>query len=445
MIKEQEDYIKELKDLMRKEVKIIREIVSMSKGGNQQRSPEEKNMINSQLKSLNEILKRTADEITATLEDMAVIKPLPSLKINNLQADVKRPIVKSPPAEKPRASHPAQIIKKSNLKNEISDLERSILKRLKKGEKKEKEKKDPKPSSYIRTANRLFGEKSKKWVESKFFVSLKRDIIKANMKYVPASYVALTAFTTFASIFVGLFIFLFFMFFSLGFDFPFIHMAEGGIGIRLLHTFWILFAVPVITFISMYAYPSLEKSYLEGKINQELPFATIHMSAISGSLVEPSKIFRILIETKEYPFLGREFTKLINEINVYGYDFVTALRNVGFNSASTKLSELFNGIATTVNSGGDLQGFFDKRAQTLLFDYRIEREKYAKTAETFMDIYISLVIAAPMILMLLLIMMRVSGLGISLSTSAITLIMVLGVTTINILFLTFLQLKSPTS
>jgi len=41
--------------------------------------------------------------------------------------------------------------------------------------------------------------------------------------------------------------------------------------------------------------------------------------------------------------------------------------------------------------------------------------------------------------------MKVSGLGISLSTPMITLVMVLGVGMINILFLTFLQLKQPTA
>ena len=60
-----------------------------------------------------------------------------------------------------------------------------------------------------------------------------------------------------------------------------------------------------------------------------------------------------------------------------------------------------------------------------------------------MDIYISAVIAAPMILMLLLMMMRISGLGISLSTGMISLIMILAVSLINILFLAFLHIKQP--
>ena len=94
-----------------------------------------------------------------------------------------------------------------------------------------------------------------------------------------------------------------------------------------------------------------------------------------------------------------------------------------------------------MNSGGNLSEFFDKRAESLLFEHKIQKEKQTKTAETFMDMYISIVVAAPMIFMLLLMMMKISGLGISLSVSMISLTMVLGVSMINIIFLAFLHLK----
>jgi len=102
---------------------------------------------------------------------------------------------------------------------------------------------------------------------------------------------------------------------------------------------------------------------------------------------------------------------------------------------------LFNSLATAITSGGNLTDFFDKRASSLLFEHKLDKEKQAKAAETFMDIYISVVIAAPMILMLLLMMLKIGGLGIGLSTGAITTMMVLGVVMINIFFLTFLHLK----
>jgi flagellar protein FlaJ len=204
---------------------------------------------------------------------------------------------------------------------------------------------------------------------------------------------------------------------------------------------WLIFVVPIGTFLFMLVYPNMEKRSSEDAIDTELPFATINMAAISGSMINPIKIFEIIIITREYPALQREFTKMINEINLYGYDLVSALKNTAKNSSSKGLTELLNGLAMSIHSGGDLVKFFDKRSQTLLFNYRLEQQKSAKSAETFMDMYISLVIAAPMILMLLMMIMKMSGLGISMSIGMIAVVIIMVVVMINIVFMSFLHIK----
>ncbi len=252
-------------------------------------------------------------------------------------------------------------------------------------------------------------------------------------------------FTTILSFLVALILGVFFLFFDLSVSLPIISFASEPLLERLFKVISLLFIIPPATYGFIYFYPSMEKKSNEIKVNQELPFATMHMAAISASLSNQSKIFEIVITTGEYPALNKEFRKLLNQINIYGADLITALRTSSFNSPSEKLSELYNGLATTITSGGDLSSFFEKRAESLLFDHKLEREKYNKYAETFMDIYISVVIAAPMILMLLLIMMKVSGLGVALSTNMLTLVMVLAVSLINALFLVFLHLRQPPS
>ena len=322
-----------------------------------------------------------------------------------------------------------------------TSLEKETLKRIKKKVVKEEEEKEQKPNPYIRLANRIFSNISNKIVTQKTFEDLERDLIKANLHYTPRSYISMIFLSTLISIFVGVFIALFFLFFKLGATLPFITKIQGEFALRVVRIIWIPILAPIVTFMIMYIYPGLEKMTSEDRINEELPFATIHMSAISGAMIDPSKIFDIIITTKEYPFIEREFKKLLNEINIYGYDLVAALRHTAYNSPSKKLSELLNGLATTINSGGYLPEFFEKRSQSLLFEHNLEKEKKTKAAETFMDIYISIVIAAPMILMVLLMMMKISGLGIAMSTQMITIVMVIAVTMINIVFMTFLQLK----
>jgi len=326
----------------------------------------------------------------------------------------------------------------------VKGLEKETLRRLSdkdKKTKKTKKGKSTKQSKYSETASRFFSKFSKRLLGQETFKKMEQDLIKANLNYSPTGYISFILFTTLLSFLVGGFLFFFFLFFNVEATAPFLTRATDTINVRFLKVFWLLFLVPIGTFFMMYIYPSLEKKSAEFKINAELPFATIHMAAISGSMINPIRIFEIMIITHEYKALEKEFTKMLNEINLYGSDFVSALKNTAKNTSSKSLSDLLNGLATTINSGGDLPNFFEKRSETLLFDFKLQREKATKASETFMDIYISVVIAAPMILMLLLMMMKISGLGLSASVPTITMVMILGVTVINILFLSFLHLK----
>jgi flagellar protein FlaJ len=206
----------------------------------------------------------------------------------------------------------------------------------------------------------------------------------------------------------------------------------------------LLVALPVIIFLLFYQFPASQRKALEKEINQELPFLTIYMSAISGSGIEPSKMFGILSTSKDYPFSSREIRKLNNYINFYGYDAVSALKMASKNCPSEKLSLVFDGLATTISSGGRLTEFLDKHSETLLFDYRLEREKYTRVAETFLNIYISVLIAAPMILMLLFILMSLTGFGsIALSPGNLTILMIMIISFLNIGFLLLLNSKQP--
>jgi len=428
-----EDF-KKLRAIISREKKILRELNSLK---NYMGSSEEneKRMISSQIILTKRAFKKMNEEIPLVLEKINLVKYL-----NQETSQVKE--------ETPTKKYLSKSVSASSIKKGYSlkdlkptQLEKETLKRIRKKNEKVETKKEKKPSKYIRLANLWFSDYSEKIINKKTFQDLERDLIKANLQFTSRSYISVIFLTTLLAFFVGIIIALFFLFFSIGANLPIITMATEGFASRWWKSLIIVIISPIATFIMVYLYPSLEKSSAERRIEEELPFATIHMSAISGSMIDPSKIFDIIISTHEYSALEKEFKKLINEINIYGYDLVSALRNSAYNSPSKKLSELFNGLATTINSGGYLPEFFEKRSQTLLFENTLEQEKKTKAAETFMDIYISLVVAAPMILMILLIMMKISGLGIAMSTSTITIIMVLVVTMINIVFLTFLQLK----
>jgi len=320
-----------------------------------------------------------------------------------------------------------------------------LLRQLKKRENQKGEKYEEfkKARGYLKIANKFFLRKALKAIKKGRFKELSIDIRKANIEILYESYVAMIYFSVFLALVFSIFLTGFLLFFKIELAPPFLSFYDGGYLLRFAKLSWILLALPLSVLGLVYIYPSTEKKYLARGIDQELPFVVIHMSAISGSGIEPSAIFRIIGLSKEYPYLRREIRKILNQINLYGYDLITALNNASKTAPSEKLVELFSGLSTTISSGANLSDFFEKRSENLLLTYRLEREKYTKVVETFLDIYISIVIAAPMIFLLLLVMISISGIQVGLSTSQLGIVSVLSISVLNLFFIMFLQLRQP--
>jgi flagellar protein FlaJ len=289
-----------------------------------------------------------------------------------------------------------------------------------------------KSRGYIKLGNQLFFDYARKLTKEGGFKDLNRSLRKANIEILLESYISLIFLTT---LLAGIFGFV-----GAGL---FFYMYNGIMITKVLISLAIIVGLPSATYAILYFYPPTEKDSLEKKIDQELPFAVIHMSAISGAGIEPSNIFKIIGLSKEYPNLAKEIRKVLNQINIYGYDLVTALNNVSRNTPSAKLAELYLGLSTNISSGGSLKTFFEKRAETLLLNYRLEREEFTKTAETFMDIYITVVIAAPMILLLIFILLSVGDFNIGVTPQVGTIILILLVGLVNVIFLGIIHLKQP--
>jgi len=283
-----------------------------------------------------------------------------------------------------------------------------------------------KSTAYAEFSNKFFSKISFEISQKSYIHFLKEDLRKITSPYMVGTYIAMALMTATIAFIFGIVFGLALLLFKV----PFI--------VSIL----VIFFLPILAFFVFILYPSSTRKSLEKSINQELPFLTIYMAAIATSGIEPSKIFSVIASSRDYPFTQREVKKLINYVNFYGYDLVNALKNVSKNCPSERLSQLFDGLATTITSGGELTSFLSKHSESLLFDYRLEREKYTRIAETFMDIYISVIIAAPMMLLMLFMLMSITGFNQSfLDPNMLSILTILLISVLNIGFLLFLNFK----
>jgi Flp pilus assembly protein TadB len=283
-----------------------------------------------------------------------------------------------------------------------------------------------KPNAYAVVSNRYFRKYADQMVP--YFDSLGQDMKKGNVPFLLATYLAMAMFSAVVAFLSGLVFFI----------------ALFAINFSNWTFFWIPFGLTGLVLAGFYLYPASEASSADKSISYELPFATIHMAAIAGSDIEPTKLFKIIASSKEYPSVGKEVQKVIIQTEIYGYDLVASLKNVASRTPNKRLAELFSGLATNISTGGYLKNFLEKKAENFLLDYRLERQKYSDLAGTFMDVYISILIAAPLVLMMMFIVMNVAGLSLGgLGITALLGISVIGIVVVNIIFLVVLNIKQP--
>ncbi len=368
-----------------------------------------------------------------------VIQDAPPLrKVDPVPEKVKVTIqkVNKTPTKKQKTLTPS---KKKQLLKELH-IEEDDLKRIyKKVKKKKNEDYDFTvyvPSQYGAVSNKFFGDFTDKLLNKKspLMNSLSESVKISGMNVLSKTYVSMTLFSTFVGS-MSIFLLSILLTAAAGLQLPIIILSGlfsflGGAGL--------IFGV-------MYAYPASEAAKKSKAINNDLPFAIIHMAAVAGSGAQPIAIFKLILKSDEYKGLESEMKKIVNYVNLFGYDLSTALKNVSLRTPSKRLKELLNGIAATIESGGSLKSYLASIADDSMNTYRLERKKYVESLSTYSDIYTGVLIAAPLLLMVTLAIINIMGGKIAgLSVGAIAWFGTLvALPIVNILFFLFLNITQP--
>ncbi len=199
------------------------------------------------------------------------------------------------------------------------------------------------------------------------------------------------------------------------------------------------------TLLLFYIYPIQKEDGRRKSIDNNLPFAVIHMSAVASAGIPIDFMFGLIANFKEYGEVSTDARFIMRNIKTFGMNYIDAIRDVEEKTPSADFKSLLGGIVSTVQSGGDLVTYLNSMSEKALFDYKIKREKYVKTLSTYADIYTVLLVAAPLMMISLLATMSIIGgeiMGMSISELMfITTWLMLPL--LNIAFITFIHITYP--
>jgi flagellar protein FlaJ len=229
------------------------------------------------------------------------------------------------------------------------------------------------------------------------FKSLQDNLGKAGVKITLQAYLGLMAFSTLLSGAIGFI--LSFVLLSVGFQF--IAAFVFSIIVALL--------VAIVTFGVTYLYPVLTISSKARKMEANLPLTANFMAVLASSGMPPERIFRSLAKVGDEFGVGEEIRRAIGDVELMGLDLNDALKRASLRSASRKFGAMLDGIVTTSHMGGDLSSYL-----------RDMSEKYTKmrvsSMKSFLDslaglaeVYVSIMIALPLVLVVMLSVMSFLG------------------------------------
>ena len=175
---------------------------------------------------------------------------------------------------------------------------------------------------------------------------------------------------------------------------------------------FIILSIPLFVFLSLYTHPFSKAKELGMKIEAELPFAISHLASIAESNLPPQVMIRILAGFEEYKGINREMKEILKRMEVYGMDFVSAIKSVSQTTPSPSLKYLLNSLATAIQSGGDIKGLLKMMYEKAYHEWKLKRgEEFVRKFSLLVEIYLGIVIMAPISLITLLALMSTFSIG----------------------------------
>ena len=282
-------------------------------------------------------------------------------------------------------------------------------------------------------ANKIFGNSAENLIKKypKYFDDLRRTVRLANLRIFFNTYVSLGILSFFLTMLLS-----FLLSLVIFMDFSVFAFAKY-ISLSLLMGLFVL--------AGLYYYPRIIMDSRRRDIKQDLPFAIIHMAAVAGSGAQLVTVFSMIVESNEYKGLEGEIKRILNYVNLFGYNMSTALRAVAENTPSNEFKELLNGMIESIESGGSLKNYLKNKADDIMTTYKLERKRYVETLSTYSDIYTAILIAAPLLFIIVLVLLSIVGTKVG--GVDITFIEKLGtfivVPALNIGFIIFLNIVQP--
>jgi len=161
--------------------------------------------------------------------------------------------------------------------------------------------------------------------------------------------------------------------------------------------------------IAIFTYPSTTAAGRKSSIDLDLPYAITYMQALSMTMTLYNVIRKIYEADDLFGEVGKEFGLIVRDVEVFGDDLYTAIRNLQGVTPSKNLEEFLNDLLLLSNSGGDVTNFLSSRSAYFRESAARELENILKTIEIMAEVYVTAFVAGPITMIIIIVAQNLGG------------------------------------
>lgn len=160
---------------------------------------------------------------------------------------------------------------------------------------------------------------------------------------------------------------------------------------------------------TLYCYPFLVAQGRKTKIDLDLPYAITYMEALSTTMTVYEVIRKVYEEMDLFGEVSKEFGMVVRDVELFGEDLHTAMKNLQRTTPSPNLADFFNDLALLSDSGGDITAFLAARSGFFREVAEREQEMALKTIEIMAEVYVTAFVAGPIVVMIMILSQNLAG------------------------------------
>jgi flagellar protein FlaJ len=184
---------------------------------------------------------------------------------------------------------------------------------------------------------------------------------------------------------------------------------HGGASLVLLLGLGVGLLSGSVGFTAMYALPAVGVDSRKRNMDEELPYTMSHMAILASAGLPPERVFRSLARSGEKSVVAEESKMIIRDIDMLGFDMLTALANERERSPSKTFSDFLEGFTAATRSGGDLKKYLLSSAKEIMELRRIAAKQLVETLGMIAEAYVSMLVVFPLILIIMFSVMGLVG------------------------------------